>query len=1736
MIDDNNTTLNQTLPTTPPPPTPPPPMPTTDPAAMFENITLESSADYAIFYAENSAPVPLTNPVGTLVEDDDDTVLQRLEVVLTGVRDQGRETVFFDSDSLSRSLIGRLFLAAESMAGYLGDSTTCTDSSGSGITFEEIDLRVDLTLLEWGQVLRSLRYCSSDHDPVPGTRTVTFRIQDPSGAWSEERNTSVEVFAINDAPTCLTRQNTFTIDEDSTLTVPVLGNCFDHEDTLTGTSIIVSSQPQVGVALVDADSGDIVFQPAQDDYGVRRLVYQACDSEGLCSLPQTLTVIINPINDPPYPTDDLEVSVDEDTPTSIPLTLYFGDVEDDLIPGNPYPRVNTIRGNTGGGFSLEDDLNSTVMYTPFDDFIGRDLLILEVCDSVGACVDITLVVLVMSVNDPPDFVIPYPPPSRSEFVTVEDTPLTFPLQVRDIEDNSLIAVTVVAVGNGIAQPNLEGVTTGRGTLRDRFIQNMAIDYFPDLNFFGEDFVIVEATDSDGNSTRATIRVRVSYVNDPPVFSVTDVTILEDEVTVWTLPFDLGISDPEDVLHAGSFRIVGQPLLGNLTYEFDEDKEGGVFPETGVLTYVPPAHFFTKPGVEFVTFELEACDNDTVTTPLCANHTFRLTILSDNDAPHLPRVRLDLYEDNPLRVNLWEYTSDVEDGRPPMENVTLIDPAPSRGVASYNPETGYLMYVPRLNEYGTDFVYYNACDSENHCAAVVGVVEISVLEVNDPPTAADFTHIAREDDFDLIGFFQNITDNETTNLRIEIVEEGGAYTDVWTTPIGGRLRVYHAHQIITYLPPPEYVGPDSFRYSVCDTCDPRRDRELGRVEAEPRCLRQLEENGGNLTRLDGVYITCAEAEVELIVANIDDVPFVGDIAGVTIPGVPLIFTPLEDAFVQSDSQLSELVDKFLFRNSSSPVFEYDDEQAYLAAENSLNLTLYDLSPNTDINGTSLRVLDPPSSGDVLTSTLDGLNRFTYFPRDGFAGYDSFRFEVCDKGRQGRAGNIMPRCADGTASVWVTIPGPSFASLTAMGAMEGGRYTDSKVGTGDIYELVFEEDTNRPPYGSSAVLTTEEVNQIFTFDPPFFLDGITSIPYTGQWVSPTRFQIKIVDEGYPVPFQTRTGIGEDGFRVTRLTGVKVGEWRVSVHGARGPCGGFDENGRRLLTPDPFCLLNAQGTSLQSTSVSPELGGDYGLRLPNISNVVIRNVAVDDDILVESLDSNLFYEKSQVSLLLQPPLSYEQLAVYCEKDGDEILRTSGLADAAEVIVVGCANLLSNGSNADEIYSQNIETMRQAFFLDETGARRRREADHEDDDGHLRMRRQTVGINNNAPYPLPVASEVVLQVNSISNPKADPASDPAGFVRLIQEGFNFETLAEVVFETLGVRIDDLTRYSQSFPLAQNTSFYYEFDDDLTPQIMRVEAADPDNADIGFGDGDTVTIFFDRSTDQPSVGTKQDLDRIFQFEPGLGLDYAGVWISPSVLEITVLDAGPDTLPKPTTNPVLFNLTFTPNHFHTGDVVTSNNTILPTETPWCIGLSVCGTRTLLGGAARTVGVCSANGLSCRAHQGWTDLSGNFGTGEPIPREVFPWWWILIAIVVVLLIAFLIVVAYLVYRHYTHKAVRKEALRVIRRWKKDQFAPGKEAEKKEEPKPWVKPPDVSTMRDNPDPFDGSLKKLPEMVQRPPTALIETERLPPVPQFPIRGPPRGFPQIRPPVTFLPPIAAGTPSRRSLSTGTLPPGLVS
>ena len=300
----------------------------------------------------------------------------------------------------------------------------------------------------------------------------------------------------------------------------------------------------------------------------------------------------------------------------------------------------------------------------------------------------------------------------------------------------------------------------------------------------------------------------------------------------------------------------------------------------------------------------------------------------------------------------------------------------------------------------------------------------------------------------------------------------------------------------------------------------------------------------------------------------------------------------------------------------------------------------------------------------------------------------------------------------------------------------------------------------------------------------------------------------------------------------------------------------------------------------------------------------------------------------------------------------------------------------------------------------------------------------------------------------------------------------------------------------------YFSKDDSLTPKITSITGDDPDCLHLEYGNGDSISIEFDRATDEPRITNKNDIDKIFIFEPPIGQDYTGYWETPSNAVINVISV----LNIPS------SLAFTLNYLDNDTIYNDSNPNLPDARLHCYGINVCGT----GGP--TTGVCSNNQLSCRANEPVIINNLEFNGGNRCQASTGQgndWLYVLLAVFLLVVAVVVFLAVYYCCRKNKQKRQKEEAMRVVERWHK---TPKKESIKDTSTAPWAKPPDVFAMRDQVDPFreegTGVLRNLPEMVKRPPTAAAG-ENLPPIETIPTSFVPRAGARIVPGLPALPPL---------------------
>ena len=1636
---------SQLIPTPSPSPPPTPSSPSTGPEVY--NDTFVPGPNYFTTYHENATPIPIVDRNSVTVSDPDvnDTTLYLLEVVLEGAEDGPYEGIFVNIPELSRIDHNLLMIVSDTFRNLIsvtGDGSDVTFSSNTSVVLE---FQIMLPPSDWVNVIRSLRYCNRDKNMTTGNRTVSFRIKDlpDNGNWSNTVYTTIEGFSVNNPPVYSPPENytaNYTIYEDQNLTFNALQYFFDYDNILTGAAIQLYTLPDHGLVVIDNATGNITYLTALHDNGIRNFTYHACDPLGACSDPINVTISILFVNYPPYPAQPLEAGTLEDTPIIINVSYYFADVE------VPLPWAMDVAPSAGDWHFVDPNDPRLIYYKPPLYQHGNFSINMTVCDYI-VCIPFTIVIMVTRINYPPTITV------DPLYVIAEGRSLDTTIAVSDVESR----------GRGDLDLRYTSVTHGTvnvsyvsgDLVNNILVQIWHLVYTPDMYYNGSASVSLLATDSESGTVTATVNVLISYVNFPPSFGTVNLTAYEDTPLVLPLPQGLNITDPNDPVYPDLFSIVQGASIGNVSYS------------KGVLRYMAPLHYFSSSPCHPITFIMRACDNNSIDVPKCQEATIFICVAFLNHLPTFSPAVMSVLEDQTFftSLNLSATLSDVEDKYGLPLNGTQVVATPTNGLAFYDNRTGNVSYKPNPAFYGIDYIIVLACDSNKGCS--LGNVTVVVQNVNRPPVVANFTHYSSEDDFDLVALYDHTSDSETPpdsilgTLLFSIANTStGAYSSLGTTSMGGALRVYNTHGIATYAPPTGFVGVDTFTYSVCDPCDPTWASQLGQP-LPLNCTLQQQRVGPTRAR-----IACSVATVTIYVVGVDHLPTLQTLSAIVLSGQSHTFTPFNDSAVLNGG-------RYWYSNQSAPIFDRKDLQTLIAIQKNLNLTLFNLRNSSSIDEHSLTLVTTPTRGVAMVTSPYGRGIITYTPITSFSGYEQFNYRVCSLAY----GSAQAKCSVASVQIFVSKPAPK---IVAVSATSGGA-ADTMISKGDQILITFDEATSMPPQNTTShILNTSEVDLVFTFATPFINTSLVTDAYSGVWLSPTKFQIMITDEGYPQPFSSAL-----------QREVATGVWTVSTNQNRGPCSKLTSQ-----SPDPYCLLSADATSLQASTVSPPLTGNFGTSLPRVTFVVVRNDLVDASVVQTNADVLLF-QGTRLVVLLQQALSYYQLSQLCAVQTIDLLDLSPLDPHIQLEIDGCSNYLPNGTDANELYAYQISVM--AGVTSSAGTTGKRSSDD------ITVSRSKRSLSTpTTGYVEPITSEMVFRVSTLTRPTVSDVTVLSGAV---QAGFNLDTLVSVVSQTTGVA-------NLQTPTSSTFQVLVEGDDDITPLIMGVVAGNP-LKDSMFGNGNTVTISFDSLTNTPTVATKADLDKILTITPSLGKDYRGRWLDGRTLQITVVDSSRPSSSIPVPKSTSCSLTFTLN-YDTGQKLIS--AYLGSTPARCLGVHLCDPSGV------TVGICSQNRLSCRVNQSVTGFEGSFdsvtSTLSGTETTSLPSYGaVIIAIFCVVAIAIILVVVFFCYRQYKLKSQRKEALRVVQRWKKDNFAPGKAVKKEEgEAKAWSKPPDTHTMRTVVDPFMEEPKTIrpgDSAGMRPATAAPDVENLPPLPQqrlFLPRSQPR-IPTVLPNLQSIP-----------------------
>ncbi len=412
-----------------------------------------------------------------------------------------------------------------------------------------------------------------------GSTSFTYVVRDPSNATSTG-TVNVTVLAVNDAP--IAGDDAITTNEDTPavdVNVRVNDNDGDPEldQTLTITAV---TQPANGAATTNGTT--VTFTPAANFNGETSFTYTI--SDGNLTDTATVTVTVNPVNDPPVAGNDTLLT-DEDTAKTINVVTGAPPAGDTDVDGDAL----TVSAVTQGSKGSVTFSGQTVTYTPNLNANGSDSFVYTISDGKGGSDTATVSVTITPENDPPSA-------TNDALTTNEDTPGN------------------VNLADNVSDPDGQTltITASNGTNGSVSVTGLSATYTPNPNFNGSDSFSYTVSDGNGGTANATVTVTVTSVPDDPIGAADTFTTSEDtalaNANVLTNDSDADTGDTlTAVVVTGPANAASFSLAAN-----------------GAVTFVPAANFSGS-----TSFVYRAVDQ---TNRSSANVTATINVTGVNDPP------------------------------------------------------------------------------------------------------------------------------------------------------------------------------------------------------------------------------------------------------------------------------------------------------------------------------------------------------------------------------------------------------------------------------------------------------------------------------------------------------------------------------------------------------------------------------------------------------------------------------------------------------------------------------------------------------------------------------------------------------------------------------------------------------------------------------------------------------------------------------------------------------------------------------------------------------------------------------------------------------------------------------------------------------------------------------------------------------------------------------------------------
>lgn len=546
--------------------------------------------------------------------------------------------------------------------------------------------------------------------------SFTYFLRDGEGAISNTATVSIDILGVpNRAP--VAQDDQVVTNEDT----PLMGNVLldnggGADSDPDNSSLTVSGTPMAQFGSVTLNpNGDFTYTPNLNATGdpmtnQDSFTYELRDGGGLTDT-ATVTITINPVNDPPVAADRTF-----QTPGDMPLTRNLVDLGlvSDVDDDDASLTVEEASPATIGSVAIQP--NGVFVYTPPSPpsvMPQTATFTYRARDGSSASNTATVTINVLGVAP-----MNNPPVARDdEFTTAEDTQLT---SVNVLQDN----------GNGVDFDPDPATNLTVNLFRQADFGEVVLSangdftYTPDPNATGAAMTNLDTFQyqlSDGSLVEtATVRITIMPVNDTPVAEDGDFTVAGDGQLAANI-FDEGLATDVDG-DTLTTEVASAATLGSV-----------VIQPNGDFIYTPPSP--PSATQQIATFTYRAIDGSNASDTGTVTVTVQGVVVA-NRPPAAQNDRFQTDEDTPLAGDVFADNgsgADMDpDGDPLMASISR---QASFGVAVLN-ANGMFTYTPDRDVAGDpmtneDSFEYSVTDGQEVVSAVVTIL---VRPVNDAPVA------------------------------------------------------------------------------------------------------------------------------------------------------------------------------------------------------------------------------------------------------------------------------------------------------------------------------------------------------------------------------------------------------------------------------------------------------------------------------------------------------------------------------------------------------------------------------------------------------------------------------------------------------------------------------------------------------------------------------------------------------------------------------------------------------------------------------------------------------------------------------------------------------------------------------------------------------------------------------------------------------------------------------------------